>query len=451
MKEREKMQIFIVLLGIVSLITLITKFKFDPFLSILAVSLILGLFLGQTPSAATNSVITGTGQLLGELSLVLGLGAMLGALFESSGAAATIAHTLTRQFGVRGVQWAVLAAGLCISFSLFFDVAFILLIPITMTLATQVNVSKLWLGMPATIGILTVHVIFPPQPGPIALINEFQLSTATVVILGLVVALPTAIIGGIFFTKLLFKKKLIIQRTDINNNTSITTITSNSTIKFNQALGLLLLPVVLITIPAFVMKITTIPSIIWTLQLVSSPVIALLITLLLAINLLGIRQGQTMAQISPLLSGSVTTIAAVLLINGSAGGLKQVLTDVGVTKQITSIAVQAHISPLFAGFLIAAFLRMTLGSSTVAAITSAGIVKPMLIGLNYPPELVMLSISVGSIFCSHVNDPGFWLFKQYMGLDIKTVFKTWTLATIVTALVGFIIVLILAFLFNLLH
>lgn len=444
------MQILIVLLGIISLVLLITKWKLDPFISILMVSLGLGLFLGQNPTTAIDSMIKGVGGLLGELSLVLGLGAMLGTLFEKSGAAETIANQLIKIVGEKGMQWAAIIAGMSISFSLFFDVAFILLIPIVITLAKRAHVNRLWLGTPAAIAILTVHVIFPPQPGPIVLINEFGLSIVTVFFGGLLVALPTIILGGIGFTKLIRQPHQVTRQPQLDM-TDIFIKAAPAKITFSEALGLLLLPVILMTVPAIIKLFTTNTLIIWLCQFFSNPVIALLLTLLLAIIKLGLKQQRSMTQISASLSDSLTSIASVLMINGAAGGLKQVLTDSGLTRQITAMATQIQLSPLLAGFLIAVLLRLALGSSTVAAITAAGVVKPLLVGLSYPAELVMLSISVGSIFGSHVNDPGFWLFKQYLDIDIKTTFKTWTLATIATSCIGFLLTLTLAKIYMVTH
>ncbi|MDF7637649.1 gluconate:H+ symporter [Leuconostocaceae bacterium ESL0958] len=441
------MQIIIVLLGITALIAAITKYKLDPFLSILTVSLGIGLALGQKPDVVSNAVIGGIGQLLGELSLVLGLGAMLGALFEHSGAAQVIAETLTKKCGVRGAQWAVLIAGWAISFSLFFDIAFILLIPITITTAKKMKLPAIWLALPAGIGILTVHSLFPPQPGPIALINELHSNSAAVVLLGLVVAFPASVAGGILLTKVRYHRAL----DQVTAAASLPQEKQQTPVPFYQAFLLLLLPVLLITLPALFTKSVHWPPLVWLLSLVSNPVIALLITLLAAMVLLGLKQGEKMTDLSNLMSKSLAGIAGVLLINGAAGGLKQVLSNSGVTETISTFAAQVHLSPLLVGFVTAAFLRVTLGTSTVAAITSAGIVSPMIAGLPYPSTLVLLSVGAGSIFGSHVNDPGFWLFKQYLDLDLTTVFKTWTLATIVTALVAFAVIVLLAMGFTAVH
>ena len=422
-------KLLLVFLGISILIFLITKLHFEPFLSILIVAIILGLFLGLSPSSIIDSVEKGTGSLLGHLSLILGLGAMFGKILEELGA-------------VEIIQLGLLIAGMCISFSLFFDVAFILVIPIILAVAKELKLDKIYLALPASIGVLTIHALFPPHPSPSIITKTFHLNMAEVFFYGLIVAIPTAIIGGLLLTNSKMVQTKPIVQTE-QNNISVLKI-EKQLMSSSFAIILMLLPVILITIPTIALGIKNLPSSLKDiLTIISNPVTALIISLLIAIWKLMTVKHLRISSIAPLLSQSIKTIAVVLLINGAAGGLKQVLVDSKVTDEIVQITSGMNISPILISFFVAAILRISLGSATIAAITTLAIVEPLVPTISYSPVFIMLSITAGSMFCSHVNDPGFWLFKQYLNLDFKTTFKTWTLGTTIASIVAFIIILIM--------
>lgn len=435
-------KLFLVFLGISTLIFLITKLNFEPFLSILIVAIILGLFLGLSPNILIDSIEKGTGSLLGHLSLILGLGAMFGKVLEELGAVEITAKKMISIFGIKRIQLGLLIAGMCISFSLFFDVAFILVIPIILAVAKELKLEKIYLALPASIGVLTIHALFPPHPSPSIITKTFNLNMAEVFLYGLIVAIPTALIGGLLFTN----SRIIKSNTnnsDLQNKVSIFEI-NNKSMSSTFAIVLMLLPVLLITIPTIILGVTNLPELIKsTLIIISNPVTALLISLLIAIVKLMISKKLRITSIVPLLSESIKTIAVVLLINGAAGGLKQVLVDSKVTDEIVRLTNGLHLSPIVISFFVAAILRISLGSATIAAITTLAIVEPLVPNITYSAVFIMLSIASGSMFCSHVNDPGFWLFKQYLNLDFKTTFKTWTLGTSISSLIAFIIILII--------
>lgn len=433
-------KLLIVFLGISVLIFFITKLRFEPFLSILIVAFILGLLLGLSPTNLIDSIEKGTGTLLGHLSLILALGAMFGKVLEELGAVDIASKKLINLFGVSKIQLGLLVAGMCISFSLFFDVAFILVIPIILSVARELELNKLYLALPTSIGVLTVHALFPPHPSII--VRTFNLNMGEVFLYGLIVAIPTVIIGGILLTnsKLIDtkpkKKTKFIDKTLFEiKNTTISPISS---------ILLILLPVILITLPTILLNIPNVsPNTIAFLTVISNPVTALLISLVVAIAILIKSRDKKIFEITPILSSSIKNIAVVLLINGAAGGLKQVLVDSKITDEIVALTSNLNLSPLVISFVIAAVLRIALGSATVAAITTLAIAEPFISAVPYSPTFIMLSITAGSIFCSHVNDPGFWLFKQYLNLDFKTTFKTWTLGTSVASLIAFCIILIM--------
>lgn len=435
-------KLLLVFLGISTLIFFITKLNFEPFLSILLVAIVLGLFLGLSPNVLIDSIEKGTGSLLGHLSLILGLGAMFGRVLEELGAVEITAKKMISIFGVKRIQLGLLIAGMCISFSLFFDVAFILVIPIILSVAKELKLEKIYVALPASIGILTIHALFPPHPSPSIITKTFNLNMAEVFFYGLIVAIPTALIGGLLLTNSRIIKTNA-NNSDLQNKASIFEI-NNKSMSSTFAIVLMLLPVLLITIPTIILGATNLPELIKsTLIIISNPVAALLISLLIAIVKLMISKKLRITSIVPLLSESIKTIAVVLLINGAAGGLKQVLVDSKVTDEIVRLTNGLHLSPIVISFFVAAILRISLGSATIAAITTLAIVEPLVPNITYSAVFIMLSIASGSMFCSHVNDPGFWLFKQYLDLDFKTTFKTWTLGTTISSLIAFIIILII--------
>ncbi len=435
-------KLLLVFLGICTLIFLITKLNFEPFLSILIVAIILGLFLGLSPNVLIDSIEKGTGSLLGHLSLILGLGAMFGKVLEELGAVEITAKKMISIFGIKRIQLGLLIASMCISFSLFFDVAFILVIPIILAVAKELKLEKIYLALPASIGVLTIHALFPPHPSPSIITKTFNLNMAEVFLYGLIVAIPTALIGGLLFTNSRIIKSNTIN-CDLQNKVSIFEI-NNKSMSSTFAIVLMLLPVLLITIPTIILGVTNLPELIKsTLIIISNPVTALLISLLIAIVKLMISKKLRITSIVPLLSESIKTIAVVLLINGAAGGLKQILVDSKVTDEIVRLTNGLHLSPIVISFFVAAILRISLGSATIAAITTLAIVEPLVPNITYSAVFIMLSIASGSMFCSHVNDPGFWLFKQYLNLNFKTTFKTWTLGTSISSLIAFIIILII--------
>ena len=435
-------KLLLVFLGISTLIFLITKLNFEPFLSILIVAIVLGLFLGLSPNVLIDSIEKGTGSLLGHLSLILGLGAMFGKVLEELGAVEITSKKMISIFGIRQIQLGLLIAGMCISFSLFFDVAFILVIPIILSVAKELKLEKIYVALPASIGILTIHALFPPHPSPSIITKTFNLNMVEVFFYGLIVAIPTALIGGLLLTNSRIIKTNA-NNSDLQNKASIFEI-NNKSMSSTFAIVLMLLPVLLITIPTIILGVTNLPELIKSiLIIISNPVAALLISLLIAIVKLMTSKKLRITSIVPLLSESIKTIAVVLLINGAAGGLKQVLVDSKVTDEIVRLTNGLHLSPIIISFFVAAILRISLGSATIAAITTLAIVEPLVPNITYSAVFIMLSIASGSMFCSHVNDPGFWLFKQYLNLDFKTTFKTWTLGTTVSSLIAFIIILII--------
>ena len=300
-------KLLLVFLGISVLIFLITKLHFEPFLSILIVAIILGLFLGLPPSSIIDSVEKGTGSLLGHLSLILGLGAMFGRILEELGAVEITAKKMISLFGIKRIQLGLLIAGMCISFSLFFDVAFILVIPIILAVAKELKLDKIYLALPASIGVLTIHALFPPHPSPSIITKTFHLNMAEVFFYGLIVAIPTAIIGGLLLTNSKMVQTKPIVQTE-QNNISVLKI-EKQLMSSSFAIILMLLPVILITIPTIALGIKNLPSSLKDiLTIISNPVTALIISLLIAIWKLMTVKHLRISSIAPLISNTTAIV-----------------------------------------------------------------------------------------------------------------------------------------------
>lgn len=437
------MQLVIVILGIALILYLIAYKNWDAFVTLLGLALILGLLLGETSTQVVASVEKGVGSILGNLALILGLGAMIAQLMEESGAAQVLAMTLIRHAGKKKIQWAVVLAGMIVSFALFFDTAFILLVPLIIAVAKQLKVSVLWIGMPAAFSLLAVHALFPPHPGPVAIAAGLHVNLGLEILLGLVVAGAAVVVGGICYTRIFYRysKRVVSRDTADHAAENLPAAGHWGQVSFGASLTVMLMPIVLIALSSAVQIFKLKGRIASCLLFIGSPVVALLLTLFAAAYLLGVRQGKSFDYLMQHFIDSAKMVAAVILINGAGGGLKQVLVDTGTTTYLAHLMAGVSLPPLIAGFLVAALMRIVLGSATIAAITALSIVKPLLVGTPVSPELVMLAIGAGSMACSQVNDPGFWLFKQYFNVDVRTTFKTWTAMTTIGACAALAVVL----------
>ena len=426
------MPLFIVVLGIVLLLVLILLFKFNSFLAFVIVSLAVALAEGMSLDAAVVSLERGIGTTLGVLVMVLGLGAMLGKLVADSGAAQQITSRLVQAFGIKRVQWALMLTGFIVGVPLFYDVGFVIMMPIVFTVAASTGLPLLYVGLPTLAALSVTHGYLPPHPAPTAIATMFQADIGKTLVYGFIVAVPAIIVSGPILARLL-------KRIDARPLTEFT----GQGLRVEGAPGLgtsivsALLPVMLIgfsTVANFLLPEGN--AVRSMLGYVGNPVIAMLIALLLAIYTLGLARGRKIGDIMDSLGHSITSLTMVMLIIAGAGGLKQVLVDSGVSKYIGELLSQSHLSPLFLGWLIATILRVCVGSATVAGITTAGIVLPLTTGSGVSPELMVLAIGSGSLMLAHVNDGGFWLVKEYFNLSITDTIKTWTVMETSIGLAG---------------
>jgi Gnt-I system high-affinity gluconate transporter len=431
------MSFVIIAAGILVLLFLTLK-KVSPFLALLIVSLLTGLALGMPFSKVTTSIQAGIGSTLGSMALILCMGAMLGKLLEGSGAAAQISNYLIKKFGEKNIQWAVLITGFLVGIPLFYNAGFVILVPIIFSIAKESGVSILQIAIPMAASLSVTHGFLPPHPGPLGLASVFKADIGKTLLYGLIIAIPTVIIAGPLFSKLL--KGIDAKPTAPFFEKNETKEMPSVLISFSMAL----LPVLLIAAAALINLFSKEKNqITESIIFVGDPVVALLLSVLSAGYFLGIQKRKTVKEVMVLFSDAVAGIAMIMMIIAAGGAFKQVLTDSGVGDEIAELAKRYQFSPLIAGWLIAAILRVTLGSATVAGIMAAGIVLPFLAGSNTNPELMVLSVGAGSLMFSHVNDTGFWMFKEYFNLSLKQTFLSWSLMETIVSVMGLLGVLLL--------
>ncbi len=432
------MPLIIIALG-VALQVYLTYKKISPFLSLLIVSLLIGLFLGMEPAALVSSIEKGVGSTLGGLVLILVLGAILGKLLESSGAVHQITTTLIRLFGERHVQWAVLITAFLVGIPLYYNAGFIILVPLVFSVARETKLPLLYIAIPMAASLSVTHCFLPPHPGPVVLVNVLQADMGLTLIYGLILVIPIAVIAGPFLGKMM---KKIGATTAIQSSQEV--IKPDNPPSTASSLLIALLPVILISLAVVTANFFKAGTA-WTkvVLFIGDPTVALLIAVLLAIYFFGLKRGEVMPTIMKWMGEGVTNIAMILMIITAGGVLKQVLIDSGTANYITAFSSQWQINPLVFAWIITALLRVTIGSATVAGLTAAGIVSPLALSGTVSPELLVLSVGAGSVFCSHINDTGFWMFKEFFGLTLKQTFLSWTTMESIISILGLIGVLVL--------
>ncbi|NWA24214.1 GntP family permease [Pseudomonas gingeri] len=433
------------LITIIGLILLITHLKVHPFVALTLAAGFLGLTSGMPVSQVMKAFQDGFGGVLGFVGIILGLGTMLGKLMADSGGADQIARTLIRAFGQRRVHWAMMFSAFLVGIPLFFEIGFVLLIPLVLIVARRTGLSLIKIGMPLLAGLSVVHGLVPPHPGPLLAIGVFGADIGKTIFYGLVIGLPTAVIAGPLFGNLISRyvpgtpsPELMAQLTKEPSDDNLP--------GFGITVITLLLPVALMLLKSFADVVCAADSHfrVW-MDLIGHPISALLAALLLAFYTFGAARGFSRQQVSKMLDASLAPTAAIVLIVGAGGGFKQMLVAGGVGDVIGHLAVRADISPLLLAWLVAAVIRVATGSATVATITGAGIVAPvidLIPGVNR--ELLVLATGAGSLVLSHVNDAGFWLVKQYFNMSVVETFKTWTLMETLLSFVALALIMLLS-------
>lgn len=431
------MTLLIVFLALLSLIILIAACKINPFLAFLVVSVIAGLCLGIPPGQVTRSVEKGMGDILGGNIVIIVVGAMLGKLIAQSGAAQQIASSIMQKAGLKNIHWALALIGFIIGIPLFYNTGFVLMIPLVFSLVYQYKLPPVATGIPLLAALSVAHGFLPPHPSPSALVTQFNATIGTTMLYGILIAVPTIIVAGPLFSRTL---KNIVSAPLAAFQPPELAATQLPTV-FNSFFAALL-PIALFALMSLLPFIVA-ASYYTVISFFAQPAIVMLIALTVATFSLGVKKGRGMKQVMFIYGEAVKEIAMILLIIAGAGALKQILVDSGVSKQIADLLQNISLSPLFLGWLTAAIIRVAVGSATVAGFTAAGIIGPLLIQTHTDPNLMVLSIGAGSLLFSHVNDTGFWLFKEYFNLSIKDTLRSWSVMETIVSVAGLIGVLIL--------
>ncbi|HEX4850448.1 MAG TPA: gluconate:H+ symporter [Puia sp.] len=433
------MSILIVLCCIIILVLLITWLKLNAFLALLVVSIIAGIWLGIPLATLTASLQKGIGDTLGSLVIIIALGAMLGKLVAESGAAQKISSVMMNIFGRKYIQWALMLTGFVVGIPLFYNVGFVLMIPLIFSVVYQYKLPAVYIGLPMLASLSVTHGFLPPHPSPVALISQLHADMGTTLLYGIMLALPAIIIAGLLYSRTL--KDITVQPLQIFKAEQTPSKRPPSTVNsFFSAL----LPVILLILTSFSnIWAKNNPSIQPFISFISDPSIVMLVSLLIATYTLGILSGLNIKQVMSIYGEAVKDVSMILLIISGSGALKQILTDSGVSQQIATILQGWQIHPLILGWLIAAIIRVCLGSATIAGLTAVGIIAPMMSQIHVHPSLMVLSIGAGSLMFSHVNDAGFWLFKEYFNLSIKQTIRTWSVMESIISAFGLLGVIVL--------
>lgn len=433
------MILLVVFFCIVLLILLISWGKINPFLAFLVVSILAGLLLGIPVNKIATSVEKGIGDTLSSLLTIIVLGAMLGKLVAESGAAQKIASVLMRSFGTKNIQLALVITGFIVGIPLFYQVGFVLLVPLVFSVVYQYKLPTVYIGLPTMAALSVTHGFLPPHPAPTALVGQFHANLGETLLYGMAIAVPAIIIGGLLFSKTLKNIKSVpletFQPSSVPEEKLPKTFASFFIALF--PVGLLMITTLLLYLP-FENK-----GVLQTINFLNTPSIVMLIALAAATYFLGVKTGKSIKEIMKIYEESIKDVMAILLIVGAAGAMKQVLADSGVDKVIAASLQGLHLQPLVLGWVIAAIIRICLGSATIAGLTAAGILAPLTMQAGVNPSLMVLSVDAGSLAFSHVNDAGFWMFKEYYNLSLKDTFRSWSAMETIVSLCGLAGVLIL--------
>ncbi|MDX5337864.1 MAG: gluconate:H+ symporter [Cyclobacteriaceae bacterium] len=433
------MTFLLVLLSIAILVLLIVWAKLNPFLSFLIASIAAGLMLGLPADQVAKSVQKGMGGLLGDLVIVIVTGAMLGKLVAESGAAQRIAGFLMKIFGEKYITWAMAFTGLIVGIPLFYNVGFVLLVPLAFTVSYQFRLPAVYVGMPLLAALSVTHGFLPPHPSPAALVAQFEANMGLTLFYGFLIAIPTIIIAGPIFAPFLKKIKsepLKTFQAEPKPEEELPGI--------GNSLFTALLPVVLLVGTTVISLNTNSAGSFGPLVgFIADPGVVMLVSLLFATFSLGLGRNQKMTHIMGIYTEATKDVSMILLIVAGAGALKQIFTDSGVSQTIAESLQTWDMHPLILAWLITSVIRVCVGSATVAGLTTAGIIAPLVTTMNVDPNLLVLSIGAGSLMFSHFNDGGFWMYKEFFNVSIKDTIKSWSLMETIVAVFGLIGVLIL--------
>lgn len=433
------MEILITLIGIVILVLLISYFRVHTFLAFLLVSIGIGIVFGLPPEKLMKSIQNGIGGTLGSIVGIIALGAMLGKLVAKSGAAQQISSKMVQLVGIKHIRWAFLLTGFIVGLPLFYSVGFMLIVPLAITVAYRNNLSAIYVSLPMLASLTVTQGYLPPHPAPLFLVEALKADMGLTLFYGIIISIPAILISGA-----LFGSTVKNYTTQPNLNFIAPELPENQLPSTFASFSAVLLPIVLIALSTILTPYFTEGSLIKTVFLfIGDATVSLLIAVIYAMFILGSFRGKTASEINNFFIDSVKDVASLFLIFGGAGALKQILTDAGVSQTIADMMQNSNMNPYILGWGIAAFIRVCVGSSTVAGITTAGFIAPLMTTIMVNPNLMVLGIGAGSMMFSHVNDTGFWLFREYFQLSFKDTIKTWSIMDTLVSVVGLLGVLVL--------
>lgn len=431
--------------GIGLLLLLILYFRIQAFISLLIASIAIGLLAGMPPQQIIQSMQTGMGGTLGFVATIVGLGAMFGALLEHSGGAHAIAQWLIRSLGTQRAPLAMAIAGFVVAIPVFFDVAFILLVPVVYAMQRESGKSLLLYAIPLLAGLAITHAFIPPTPGPVAVADILGADLGWVILAGFITGIPTLLISGLWFGRRVAKQIQLAAPLITSEENRISSFAN-----WRIILIIIAVPIVLIlTNTILETVISEEDQAFWVsaIQLLGHPFSALIVANLIAWYFLGIRRGMSKEELFKITTNSMAPAGSIILLTGAGGVLKQILVDTGSGEMLALSLTQLGIPVLFFAFLAAGLVRILQGSATVAMITSAGLVAPLLAGdgpQGFSLALLVIAIAAGASMFSHVNDSGFWLVSQYLGMSERQTFQSWTVMTVLLGFVGFSTVVLLS-------
>jgi Gnt-I system high-affinity gluconate transporter len=433
------MPFIILIAGIILLILLLAWVKLNAFLAFLIVSILMGLCNGMPIATVATAMQKGIGDILSSLTIILCMGAMLGKLIAESGAAQKITTSLVNAFGIKHIMWAMVLTAFIVGIPLFFDVSFVLMVPLIIAVSRRYNIPVVYIGLPVVAAVSVTHGYLPPHPAPTALVAQYHADLGLTLLYGLCIAIPAIIIAGPMFATRLKKYNNKPPETFTAKDLSEEELPS-----FFNSLFTTFLPVLLIAIATICRQLIPEQNAVTDFFIgIGNPPIAMIIAVLFALYSLGLKRKKSMPVLMNNLIDAVKDISPILLILAGSGAMKEILTETGINTQIANLLDNLNVHPLLAAWSIAAVIRIALGSATVAGLTTAGIVAPMIATSGVNPCLMVLATGAGSLIFGHVNDGGFWLFKEYFNLSLKDTFKTWSVMETLVSVIGLIGVFIL--------
>lgn len=438
--------------AIAMLFILVIKFKIHAFISLMLTSIFVGILTGMPLMDIVQSIQDGMGDILGFIAIVVGIGSIFGEILQVSGGAEALSRTMLKKFGEERSSWAMMTTGFIISIPVFLDVGFIILVPMAYALARKTSRSVLYYAIPLLAGMAVTHAFIPPTPGPIAVSEIIDVQLGWVIFFGFVVGFPTAIVAGPYFAKYI-SKKIHIDPPDLSEEQKLVEANKHTNLpSFRWVAFLIALPLILILASTFVdlaikSNWVTANKMMEIIQFIGHPFIALLIATLTAMYFLGVRQGYSGKQLMLVANKALGPAGLIILVTGAGGVFKQILIDSGVGAALAETVSDKNIPPIILAYILAVIIRLTQGSATVAMITAAGMVAPVieLIGMgDMGKALVVLVIAAGATTFSHVNDSGFWLVGKYLNMTEKQTLQSWSIMGTIISVVGFILILLVS-------